>query len=110
MGALTPIGNNLHDYWNNLLIGKSGAAQITKFDTSKHKVHFACELKGFDPAPFFDPKEFKKIDPKTWGFTAVSTYGFDAYVKGRCATNCWIVSVTFLPLFIFHLWMMMGPL
>jgi len=57
-----------------------------------------------------DYAEFRKIDPKTWGFTAVSTYGFDAYVKGRCATNCWIVSVTFLPLFIFHLWMMMGPL
>jgi 3-oxoacyl-[acyl-carrier-protein] synthase II len=63
MGALTPIGNNLADYWNNLLNGKSGAAPITKFDTAKHKVHFACELKDFDPASFFDPKEFKKIDP-----------------------------------------------
>ena len=63
MGALTPIGNNLNAYWQNLLAGTSGAAPITKFDTSKHKVHFACELKDFDPSQFFDPKEFKKIDP-----------------------------------------------
>ncbi len=63
MGALTPIGNNLNEYWQNLLVGKSGAAPITKFDTSKHKVHFACELKDFDASQFFDPKEFKKIDP-----------------------------------------------
>jgi 3-oxoacyl-[acyl-carrier-protein] synthase II len=63
LGALTPIGNNVEDFWNNLLDGKSGAAPITKFDSSKHKVHFACELKDFDPKPFFEPKEFKKIDP-----------------------------------------------
>jgi 3-oxoacyl-[acyl-carrier-protein] synthase II len=63
LGALTPIGNNLTEYWQNLLAGKSGAAPITKFDTSKHKVHFACELKNFDSSQFFDPKEFKKIDP-----------------------------------------------
>jgi 3-oxoacyl-[acyl-carrier-protein] synthase II len=63
MGALTPIGNNLNEYWRNLLAGTSGAAPITKFDTSKHKVHFACELKKFDASQFFDPKEFKKIDP-----------------------------------------------
>jgi 3-oxoacyl-[acyl-carrier-protein] synthase II len=63
MGALTPIGNNLNEYWQNLLVGTSGAAPITKFDTSKHKVHFACELKDFDASQFFDPKEFKKIDP-----------------------------------------------
>jgi 3-oxoacyl-[acyl-carrier-protein] synthase II len=63
MGALTPIGNNINEYWTNLLNGVSGAAEITKFDSSKHKVHFACELKNFDAASFFDPKEFKKIDP-----------------------------------------------
>ena len=63
MGALTPIGNDLNEYWQNLLVGKSGAAAITKFDTSKHKVQFACELKEFDASQFFDPKEFKKIDP-----------------------------------------------
>jgi 3-oxoacyl-[acyl-carrier-protein] synthase II len=63
LGALTPIGNNLAEYWGNLLLGKSGAAPITKFDSSKHKVHFACELKDFDATQFFDPKEFKKLDP-----------------------------------------------
>lgn len=63
LGALTPIGNNLAEYWENLLLGKSGAAPITKFDSSKHKVHFACELKDFDATQFFDPKEFKKLDP-----------------------------------------------
>lgn len=63
LGALTPIGNNLAEYWQNLLHGKSGAAPITKFDSSKHKVHFACELKDFDATQFFDPKEFKKLDP-----------------------------------------------
>ena len=63
LGALTPIGNNLAEYWQNLLHGKSGAAPITKFDSSKHKVHFACELKDFDASQFFDPKEFKKLDP-----------------------------------------------
>jgi 3-oxoacyl-[acyl-carrier-protein] synthase II len=63
LGALTPIGNNLAEYWGNLLLGKSGAASITKFDSSKHKVHFACELKDFDATQFFDPKEFKKLDP-----------------------------------------------
>lgn len=63
LGALTPIGNNLAEYWENLLLGKSGAAPIKKFDSSKHKVHFACELKDFDATQFFDPKEFKKLDP-----------------------------------------------
>ena len=63
LGALTPIGNNLAEYWGNLLLGKSGAAPIKKFDSSKHKVHFACELKDFDATQFFDPKEFKKLDP-----------------------------------------------
>ena len=63
IGALTPIGNNLNDYWNNLKIGKSGAAPITKFDTSKFKTTFACELKGFDPKEHFDVKEIRKYDP-----------------------------------------------
>ncbi|MFM7683730.1 MAG: beta-ketoacyl synthase N-terminal-like domain-containing protein, partial [Bacteroidota bacterium] len=47
MGALTPIGNNLNDYWEALKAGKSGATLITKFDTEKFKAKFACELKGF---------------------------------------------------------------
>jgi 3-oxoacyl-[acyl-carrier-protein] synthase II len=63
IGALTPIGNNLSDYWNGLKEGKSGAAPITKFDTSKFKTTFACELKDFDPKAHFDVKELRKYDP-----------------------------------------------
>jgi len=65
LGALTPIGNNLNDFWNNLKEGKSGAAPITKFDTSKFKATFACELKNFDTKDFFDVKEIRKYDPFT---------------------------------------------
>jgi len=65
LGALTPIGNNLNDFWNNLKEGKSGAAPITKFDTSKFKATFACELKNLDTKEFFDVKEIRKYDPFT---------------------------------------------
>jgi 3-oxoacyl-[acyl-carrier-protein] synthase II len=63
IGALTPIGNNLNDYWTNLKNGVSGAAPITKFDTSKFKATFACELKNYDPKDHFDVKEIRKYDP-----------------------------------------------
>jgi 3-oxoacyl-[acyl-carrier-protein] synthase II len=62
MGALTPIGNNLEDYWKGLVNGRSGAAPITHFDASKFKTKFACEVKGFDPSQHFDRKEARKID------------------------------------------------
>ena len=62
MGALTPIGNNLEDYWESLKSGKSGAALITKFDTEKFKAKFACELKGFNSLDHFDSKEVRKYD------------------------------------------------
>lgn len=62
MGALTPIGNNLQDYWNGLVGGISGADLITHFDASKYKTRFACEVKKFDPANFFDRKESRKMD------------------------------------------------
>lgn len=65
MGALTPIGNNLEDYWKGLVSGRSGAAPITHFDASKFKTKFACEVKGFDPAQHFDRKEARKIDKFT---------------------------------------------
>ena len=63
LGALTPIGNNVNDLWNNLLEGVSGAGPITRFDASKFKTRFACELKGFDPAEHFDHKEARRMDP-----------------------------------------------
>jgi 3-oxoacyl-[acyl-carrier-protein] synthase II len=65
MGALTPIGNNLQDYWTALLAGTSGAAPITKFDTEKFKTKFACELKNFDLLNHFERTDFRKYDPFT---------------------------------------------
>lgn len=62
IGALTPLGNNLQDYWNNLINGVSGADFITQFDATKFKTRFACELKGFEPTDFLDRKEARKID------------------------------------------------
>jgi len=62
MGALTPIGNNLEEFWSNLQKGVSGAAPITKFDTSKHKTQFACELKNYDPKDHFHVKELRQYD------------------------------------------------
>ena len=62
IGALTPIGNNALDYWENLLKGKSGAAPITRFDTSNFKTQFACEVKNLDLDNHFDRKEGRKLD------------------------------------------------
>ncbi len=62
LGALTPIGNNIEEYWNGLVAGKSGCAPITYFDTDKFKTKFACELKNFDVLEFFDRKEARKLD------------------------------------------------
>lgn len=62
MGALTPIGNNLEEYWNGLKNGKSGACPITHFDASKFKTQFACEIKDFDILNFLDRKEARKMD------------------------------------------------
>lgn len=63
IGALTPIGNNLEEYWANIQAGVSGAGPITKFDASKHKAQFACELKDYDPKNHFHVKEIRKYDP-----------------------------------------------
>lgn len=62
LGALTPIGNNIEEYWNGLVNGVSGAAPITHFDASQAKTQFACELKNFDGNKFFDRKEIRKYD------------------------------------------------
>jgi 3-oxoacyl-[acyl-carrier-protein] synthase II len=62
IGTLTPIGNNLDDYWSNLVNGVSGADKITLFDASKFKTQFACEVKGFDPVNHMDRKEAKRMD------------------------------------------------
>lgn len=63
LGALTPIGNTVPEFWDGLLNGVSGAGPITSFDTSKFKTKFACELKNFNPEEFMDRKEARKLDP-----------------------------------------------
>lgn len=63
LGAVTPLGNNVPDYWKNLRSGISGAGSITRFDTTNFRTRFACEVKGFDPLDHFDPKEARKLDP-----------------------------------------------
>jgi 3-oxoacyl-[acyl-carrier-protein] synthase II len=65
LGALTPIGNNLHEYWNGLVNGVSGAGPITRFDASKFKTQFACELKNFEVTDFINRKDARKMDKFT---------------------------------------------
>lgn len=77
LGALTPLGNTVQDYWNNLLNGVSGADVITKFDASKFKTRFACELKGYDPNNFFERKESRKLD----GFSQYALVAVDEAIK-----------------------------
>ncbi|MES2557812.1 MAG: beta-ketoacyl-ACP synthase II [Bacteroidota bacterium] len=77
IGALSPIGNDVETFWSNMVAGKSGAAPISKFDTSKFKTTFACELKGFDPKAHFDVKEIRKYDP----FSQYALVAVDQAVK-----------------------------
>ena len=62
IGALTPIGNNLQDYWDNLIKGVSGAGPITHFNTENFKTQFACEVKDFVATDFLERKEARKLD------------------------------------------------
>ena len=72
IGALTPLGNSLQEFWNGLIQGVNGADLITLFDASKFKTHFACEVKGFDVTKFFDRKEARKLDRFTHFALAVA--------------------------------------
>ncbi len=63
MGAVTPLGNSVDEYWKALLAGKSGAGPITHFDASDYRVRFACELKDFDATKWIAPKESRRMDP-----------------------------------------------
>ncbi len=62
LGAITPVGNNLHEYWEGLKNGISGSEMITRFDTEKFKTKFACEIKNYDSSKYFDRKEANKLD------------------------------------------------
>ncbi|MGC3945640.1 MAG: beta-ketoacyl-ACP synthase II [Chryseolinea sp.] len=65
LGAVTPLGNNVSSFWTNLIQAKSGAAPITRFDASKFKTRFACEVKGLDLLQHFEKQEIRKMDPFT---------------------------------------------
>ncbi len=77
LGAITPIGNNVTDFWNNLIEGKSGAGPITHFNTSKFKTRFACEVKGFEFEKYFDRPELRKMDK----FTQFAMIAADEAIK-----------------------------
>ncbi len=77
LGALTPIGNNIQEYWNGLVNGKSGAAPITYYDTEKHKTKFACEVKNFNVEEFIDRKEARRMDK----FTQYAIVASDEAIK-----------------------------
>lgn len=65
LGAITPIGNSVEEYWKNLKDGVSGSANITRFDASNYKTKFACEVKNFNAEDYLDRKEARKLDPYT---------------------------------------------
>ena len=77
VGALTPLGNNVPDYWSSLVNGVSGADFIQQFDAEKFKTRFACELKDFNPENYFDRKEARKLDR----FTQIAMVAVDEAVK-----------------------------
>src|SRR5687768_1972730 len=72
LGTVSPLGNSVPEFWNNLIGGKSGAALITKFDTTKFKTKFACEVKNYDPLNHFEKTDIRKMDPFTQ-YALVST-------------------------------------
>ena len=77
LGALTPLGLNIEDFWKNLVNGNSGAANITYFNAEKFKTQFACELKNFNPENFIDKKELRKLDP----FSAYALIAVEQAIK-----------------------------
>ena len=62
MGAVTPIGNNVEDFWANIKKGTVGIGPITKFDTSDYKAHLAAEVKDFDPLQYMDKKSARRME------------------------------------------------
>src|SRR5712691_703640 len=62
MGAVSPLGNDVETTWSNLLASESGAGEITHFDHADYAIHFACELKGFDPGQWIDRKQARRMD------------------------------------------------
>lgn len=83
IGAITPIGNNLDEYWRGLINGVSGCGPITQFDASKFKTQIACEIKGFDPLQYMEKKDARKLDR----FTQIALAASDMAVKDAGITG-----------------------
>src|SRR5580658_1884992 len=77
LGAVTPLGNGIPQYWDGLVNGVSGADFIKQFDVSKFKTKFACELKNFNPEDYFERKEARKLDR----FSQIALVAVDEAVK-----------------------------
>ena len=86
LGAITPIGNTVKDFWEGLVNGKNGAGEITRFDSALYKTHFACEVKGYDPENYFEKKNVRKYDH----FAQFALIAADEAVadSGISAENC----------------------
>lgn len=88
LGAITPLGNNVQDYWTGLINGKSGAGRITHFDPSKFKTQFACEVKGFNPEEYFERKEVKRVDLfSQYGVASAHQAVIDANIADNSSIN-----------------------
>ena len=86
LGAITPIGNTVKDFWEGLVSGKNGAGEITRFDSALYKTHFACEVKDYDPEQYFEKKNVRKYDH----FAQFALIAADEAVadSGISAENC----------------------
>ena len=86
LGAITPIGNTVKDFWEGLVNGKNGAGEITRFDSALYKTHFACEVKDYDPEQYFEKKNVRKYDQ----FAQFALIAADEAVadSGISAENC----------------------
>ena len=86
LGAITPIGNTIKDFWEGLVNGKNGAGEITRFDSALYKTHFACEVKDYDPEQYFEKKNVRKYDH----FAQFALIAADEAVadSGISAENC----------------------
>jgi 3-oxoacyl-[acyl-carrier-protein] synthase II len=86
LGAITPIGNTVKDFWEGLVNGKNGAGEITRFDSALYKTHFACEVKDYDPEQYFEKKNVRKYDH----FAQFALIAADEAVadSGISAENC----------------------
>src|SRR5574343_1909430 len=97
LGAITPIGNSIEEYWDGLVNGRSGAAPITYYDTEKHKTKFACEVKNFDVEQYMDRKESRRLDK----FSQYAIAASDEAIKDAAITqenvNKHRVGVTWAP-------------